>query len=158
MPSKIILIGASTANLYAGKKLKELNYNPIIFERKNNLKNEQNRLLPNKFLKKLGYVDSDDGKDQYVKLTDLKHYLAKDLNIRFNTDVLIDYGKEEIIANNKQIDFDYAIVITGHKEVISKDKKIFTYNYSLDNPKNHYAGNSLMTACEKVKGIIENIS
>jgi len=41
----IVLIGASTANLYAGKLLKERGYSCTIFESKSDFKNEQIRQL-----------------------------------------------------------------------------------------------------------------
>jgi hypothetical protein len=149
----ITLIGASTANLYAAKKLTKLGHTCTIYDSKTNLNNPQTRQLPSKFLKKLGFIKEDDNKDHYIKLTDLKLHLAKDLNIIFNTKVDIN----DMSINKTSLDFDYAIIITGHKDIKSKLKNVFTYNYQIEPSDNHYAGRSLITAVNKVDKIIKNI-
>ncbi len=157
MPLKVILIGGSVSNLYAAKNLNRLGCDCTIYEKKENFENDQTRLLPHALLKKMGYAKLNNEENQYVKLTDLKRNLADDINIQFNTKVVVDYNTEEVFIKDKKIDFDFAIVVTGHKQIPSKNKKIFTYNYVLNESNNNYAGRSLITAIEKVEKIIEKL-
>ncbi|MBU0627861.1 MAG: hypothetical protein KKC75_01620 [Nanoarchaeota archaeon] len=75
-----------------------------------------------------------------------------------NEELRVDLDKELILINKESIDFDFAIVITGHKNIHSTSKKIFTYSYDIDESKHHYAGRSLITAVEKIENIIKRLT
>lgn len=108
---KILLVGASIPNLYAARILKEQGHNPIIIELHKELTNDQQRLIPSETLTKLNL----NLKEGYYILKNIKHLLAKDLDIKFNT-------------NNKE-DYDIIILNTKFKDIES-NKNVFTINYN----------------------------
>lgn len=154
---KIIFVGASIPNLYGATELKKKGYNVIIYEKRGTYNNPQQRRLPTTFLKKLGLPIEINDEYIYIKLSDLKNYLSIGINIVYNSNLNIDLNNEIIMFGNEKIEFDFAILNTGHNEIKHNSNKIFTYNYSLENVNNHFAGNSLITSIEKIKNILSKI-
>ena len=125
---KIILVGGSTANLYAAKEFTNLNFNCVVYERSGSLQNDSVRRIPLELLNKLGFTTSKNVDNRYIKLTELKNKLSKGIDIRFNSEVKLNEDETKIIIDGKEIYFDYAIIITGHKKKESKCPNIYIYN------------------------------
>lgn len=154
---KIILVGASTPNLFGAKRLKEKGFEVLIFERNPNHQNNQMRRLPTILLDKLGIETNLEKEFDYIRLSQIKDFLSKEIDILYNTNLIIDFENLEFKHNEEMLEFDFIIINTGHKEIIIDNPKIHTYNYTLDNPQDHFSGNSLMSSINKIDLIVENI-
>jgi hypothetical protein len=154
MTKKVVLIGASTPNLYAARLLIEKGIKAEIFEKRPEIGNDSRRLLPIALLNKFKYEKHENG---YVRLSDLKKHLASGLPIAFNSVTNIT-GSGELFSNNEKINCDSIIMNTGHKKTESKHPHVFTYDYGVKDLKEIYPGNSLERSIEKVEQIVDIIS
>ena len=159
---KVVFVGASTPNLYGARKLEELGFEVCVYEKNPSHANNQNRILPVTFLNKLGITISQENygeKEISVKLSSIKDQLAQGLDIVYNAPLQVYVNTEDIYFKEELLEFDVAVINTGHKELGIEGKRFYYYNYLLPKnlEENHFQGKSLITSVEKVDAIIENI-
>ena len=158
---KIVFVGASTPNLYGARKLQELGFEVCVYEKNSSHANNQNRMLPVTFLNKLGITISQkdcEEKEISMKLSSIKDQLARGLDIIYNALLQVYVNTEEIYFKEELLEFDVAVINTGHKELGVEGKRFYYYNYLLPNlEEKHFQGKSLITSVEKVDDIIEKI-
>ncbi|MDD3175648.1 MAG: CRISPR-associated CARF protein Csa3 [Candidatus Nanoarchaeia archaeon] len=144
--AKIVFVGASTVNLYGAKKLKEKGHEVIVYEKNKTFVNNHKRQIKLELLEKLGIPCSKD-KTQYFTLSVIKNILSQGLDIEYNKEIDV----------NDELEYDYMIVCTGHKEVEFDDERIYPYNYAVVDLTDIHGGVSLENAVKKMDDIIEDI-
>lgn len=154
---KVIFVGASIPNLYGANKLNQKGFEVVVYERNSNLNNHQRRRLPTRLLHKIG-LEADLEKDfNYVILSEIKKRLSNNLNIIYNANLEINFNSLSFKGKDEDLQFDFIIINTGHKEISVDNPKVFTYNYSLNDSNNHFSGNSLMSSIEDIEEITNKI-